>query len=211
MSSRRLLKAAEAIREVVAASILTELRDPRVSDVTVVGVKVSPDLREAKVAVSVRGDETQQRLSLRGLQNAAGFLQSKIANRIDCRYTPRLQFVLDKGVQNSLLVGEILEKIRREKEASVDSTDHPPEVVSCPCHPTPCHPTPCHPTPCHPTLRSLMPTPIHPAAMIHPSDEVRIQRTPCPKGGRLGQLAYHTQYKHFSLIDLQQDVCKQPR
>ena len=116
MSSRRLLKAGEAIREVVAASILTELRDPRVRDVTVVGVTVSPDMREAKVSVSVMGDEKQQQLSLRGLQNAAGFLQSKIAGRIDCRYTPRLQFTLDKGVQNSLLVGEILQKIRREKE-----------------------------------------------------------------------------------------------
>ncbi len=133
VSSRRLLKAAEAIREVVAASILTELRDPRVRDVTVVGVKVSPDMREAKVSVSVMGDEKQQQLSLRGLQNAAGFLQSKIANRIDCRYTPRLQFVIDKGVQNSLLVGEILEKIKREKEpaddsSGVDSTDSPDAV-----------------------------------------------------------------------------------
>ena len=116
MTSRRLLKAAEAIREVVAASILTELRDPRVRDVTVVGVKVSPDMREAKVAVSIMGDESQQQLSLRGLQNAAGFLQSKIANRIEARHTPRLQFGIDKGVQHSLLVGEILEKIKREKE-----------------------------------------------------------------------------------------------
>lgn len=115
MSSRRLLKAGEAIREVVASSILTELRDPRVRDVTVVGVKVSPDMREAKVSVSVMGDEAQQQLSLRGLQNAAGFLQSKIASRIDTRHTPRLQFVIDKGVQHSLLVGEILEKIKQEK------------------------------------------------------------------------------------------------
>ena len=116
MTSRRLLKAAEAIREVVAASILTELRDPRVQDVTVVGVKVSPDMREAQVAVSIMGDESQQQLSLRGLQNAAGFLQSRIASRIEARYTPRLQFVIDKGIQHSLLVGEILEKIKREKE-----------------------------------------------------------------------------------------------
>lgn len=116
MTSRRLLKAAEAIREVVAASILTELRDPRVQDVTVVAVKVSPDLREAKVSVSIMGDDKQQQLSLRGLQNAAGFLQSKIASRIDARHTPRLQFVIDKGVQHSLLVGEILEKIKREKQ-----------------------------------------------------------------------------------------------
>ena len=118
MTSRRLLKAAEAIREVVAASILTELRDPRVQDVTVVGVKVSPDMREAQVAVSIMGDESQQQLSLRGLQNAAGFLQSRIASRIEARYTPRLQFVIDKGIQHSLLVGEILEKIKRAAAGS---------------------------------------------------------------------------------------------
>lgn len=116
MSSRRLLKAAEAIREVVAQAILTELRDPRVKDVTVVGVRVSPDMREAKVAVSVMGDDKQKTLSLRGLQNAAGFLQSKIANRIDTRYTPRLQFTIDKGQENALAVGELLAKIRLEKD-----------------------------------------------------------------------------------------------
>jgi ribosome-binding factor A len=112
------LKAAEAIREVVAASILTELRDPRVRGVTVVGVKVNPDMREAKVSVSIMGDEKQQQLSLRGLQNAAGFLQSKIATRIEARHTPRLQFVIDKGIQNSLLVGEILAKIKQEQQDS---------------------------------------------------------------------------------------------
>lgn len=117
MSSRRQLKAAEAIREVVASSILTELRDPRVRDVTVVGVKVSPDMREATVKVSVMGSDADQQLSLRGLQNAAGFLQSKIAGRIETRYTPRLQFKIDKGIQNSLEVGEILAKIEREKAA----------------------------------------------------------------------------------------------
>lgn len=116
MSSRRLLKAAEAIREVVASAILTEIRDPRIRDVTVVGVEVSPDMREAKVLVSVMGDETQQQLSVRGLQNSAGFLQSKIARRIDTRYTPRLTFVLDKGLKNAAAVGEILARIRREKE-----------------------------------------------------------------------------------------------
>lgn len=117
MTSRRTLKAAEAIREVVASAILTEIRDPRIRDVTVVGVEVSPDMREAKVLVSVMGDETQQQLSVRGLQNSAGFLQSKIANRIETRYTPRLTFVLDKGLKNAAAVGEILARIRREKEA----------------------------------------------------------------------------------------------
>jgi len=97
-------------------SILTDLRDPRVRDVTVLGVEVTADMREAKVSVSVMGDEAQQALSLRGLQNSAGFLQSKIADRIETRYIPKLQFVLDRGVKNVAAVGEILDRIRKEKE-----------------------------------------------------------------------------------------------
>ena len=64
MSNRRVLKAAQAIREVVSMSILTDLKDPRVSDVTVTFVEVSPDMRLAKVHVSVMGDETKQNLCL---------------------------------------------------------------------------------------------------------------------------------------------------
>ena len=77
--SRRIEKAAEAIREVVSMAILTDLNDPRIRDVTVTYVEVSADLRYAKVHVSVMGDEARQNLCLRGLQSAAGFLQSKIA------------------------------------------------------------------------------------------------------------------------------------
>lgn len=131
MTSRRLLKAAEAIREVVASSILTEIRDPRVKDVTVVGVEVSPDMREAKVSVSVMGDEKKQNLTLRGLENSAGFLQSKIANRIESRYTPKLQFELNKGIQNAMVVGQLLEKIRQERD-DTDSTDADDHVDSSP-------------------------------------------------------------------------------
>src|SRR3954469_6182111 len=109
--SRRLLKAAEAIRGVVSMAILTELRDPRVKNVTVVGVEVLPDMKSAKVYVSVMGSEKEQQLSLSGLQNAAGFLQKRIAERIETRYTPRLTFVLDKGVKNSLEVNRILREV----------------------------------------------------------------------------------------------------
>lgn len=117
MTSRRLLKAAEAIREVVATAILTDLRDPRIQDVTVVGVKVSADMREAKVLISVMGDESQERLSLRGLQHSAGFLQAKIGDRIDSRYIPKLRFEIDKGTRSALEVGELLDRLRREREA----------------------------------------------------------------------------------------------
>ena len=117
--SRRLLKAAEAIRGVVSMAILTELRDPRVKNVTVVGVEVLPDMKSAKVLVSIMGSEKEQQLSLSGLQNAAGFLQKKIAERIETRYTPRLTFVLDKGVKNSLEINRIL----REVLPPAESTD----------------------------------------------------------------------------------------
>ncbi len=125
MTSRRLLKAAEAIREVVASSILTELRDPRVQDVTVISVEVTPDMREARVSVSVMGEENKQTLALRGLQSSAGFLQSKIANRIDSRYTPKLRFELNKGIQHATLVSDILNRIEQERGQDSPATEEP--------------------------------------------------------------------------------------
>jgi len=125
--SRRLLKAAEAVREVVSMAILTELRDPRVKNVTVVSVDMAPDMKSAKVNISIMGDEKQQALSLSGLQNAAGFLQRKIADRIETRYTPRLTFVIDKGVKNSLEVLRILNNVLPKQAA--DKPDDDDEVA----------------------------------------------------------------------------------
>ncbi len=123
--SRRVQKVAEAIREVVSMSILTELQDPRIRDVTVTGVEASRDLRYAKVMVSVMGDETRQNLTLRGLQSAAGFLQSKIAERIDLRYTPRLTFVLDQGVKHSIAVAQILREVLPGEKSPADADTDP--------------------------------------------------------------------------------------
>lgn len=111
MASRRVLKAAEAIREVVSMAILVEIKDPRVRDVTVTRVEVAPDMRSAKIYVSVMGDDKKQTLSLRGLESSAGFLQTKVAKRIDTRYTPRLSFVLDQGVKKQLEVLRILKEV----------------------------------------------------------------------------------------------------
>jgi ribosome-binding factor A len=127
MSLRRVQKVAEAIREVVSMAILTELKDPRVKDVTVTFVEASSDLRHAKVHVSVMGDETQQQLSLRGLQSAAGFLQAKIASQIDMRYTPRLTFLLDQGVKHSIEIAKILREVLPPTEdiQPADAEDDP--------------------------------------------------------------------------------------
>ena len=133
-SSRRALKAAEVVREVVSMAILAELKDPRIRDVTVTHVEVSADLRHAKVHVSVMGDEARQRLSLRGLQSAAGFLQGKVAKRIEARYTPRIEFLLDQGVKKSIEVARLLRQVLPpepeppEDEATEGSEDEPLEA-----------------------------------------------------------------------------------
>ncbi len=111
MSSRRTLKAASAIREVVSMAILTELRDPRIQNVTVTFVEISADMRYAKVHVSIMGEPKQQQLCLQGLNRAAGYLQKRVNDRIETRYTPRLQFVLDKGIKNAFKVAEILKEV----------------------------------------------------------------------------------------------------
>jgi len=123
MTSRRMLKAASAIREVVSMAILTELRDPRVQNVTVTFVELSPDMRHAKVHVSIMGTEKQQDLCLHGLRRAAGFLQSRLNDRIETRYTPRLQFVLDQGVKNSIRVAQILEEVLPAAAPPQDSVE----------------------------------------------------------------------------------------
>ena len=123
MSSRRVLKAAQAIREVVSMAILTDIKDPRVRDVTVTMVEVTPDMRQAKVNVTVRGDEAKQKLCIRGLQNSAGFFQQKIGRRIDTRYTPRLEFVIDKGLHNALAVTRILEDVLPAEREQFGETD----------------------------------------------------------------------------------------
>lgn len=118
MSSRRVLKVASAIREVVSMAILTQLRDPRIENVTVTYVEVAGDLRHAKVHVSVMGDEKKQELCMHGLRNSAGFLQQKVAARIDTRYTPRLSFALDEGVKKSAEVNRILGELREEQSGT---------------------------------------------------------------------------------------------
>ena len=124
MTSRRTLKAAEAVREVVSWAILAELNDPRVADVTVTYVEMSGDMRQAKVYVSVMGDDNKQALCLRGLQSSAGFLQSKLNERIDTRYTPRIEFILDQGVKKSIEISRILKEVLlEEKPAEEDMTE----------------------------------------------------------------------------------------
>jgi len=92
-------------------AILTEVRDPRVRDVTVTRVEMAPDMRSAIVHVSIMGDPAREKLALQGLARSAGFLQSRIADRIDTRYTPRLRFELDGGVKRALEIARVLGEV----------------------------------------------------------------------------------------------------
>lgn len=134
MSSRRVLKAAEAIREVVSMAILTEIRDPRVKDVTVTFVELSADMRYAKVHVSVMGDEKKTGLCLRGLQSSVGFLQSKIGKRIDTRYVPRIQFELDRGIKNAMIVTRILDEVLPKTPPGESDADDSEDFDDVPLH-----------------------------------------------------------------------------
>jgi ribosome-binding factor A len=120
MTTRRLAKAAEAIRETVSTTILFELRDPRVKNVTVLGAEAAPDLRTARVFVSVMGDAKQQSLCLHGLESARGFIQAKLADRLQTRNTPVLKFVLDPAVKKSAETSRLL---RETMGAPLDDDD----------------------------------------------------------------------------------------
>ncbi|MBR0192799.1 MAG: 30S ribosome-binding factor RbfA [Thermoguttaceae bacterium] len=129
MPSRRVLKAAEAIREVVGMSILRDIQDPRVQGVTITYVEVSGDMQQAKIHVSIMGNETKQNLCLQGLQHAAGYFQRKIADRIQTRYTPRVQFVLDQGVKKSILVSKLLKEVLPPEEDKTEEAEAAEETV----------------------------------------------------------------------------------
>jgi len=104
----------EAIREVVSTAVLFEVKDPRVKGVTVLGCDVSGDLRNAKVRVSIMGTEPERKLCMHGLISSAGFLQRKIADRLELRFTPILTIVEDDSIKKSL---EMSRLIRETAEA----------------------------------------------------------------------------------------------
>jgi ribosome-binding factor A len=128
MKMHRMARVAEAVRETASETILYEMNDPRIKLVTVTRAEVSGDLQHAKVYVSIMGTEKEQQLTLRGLRHATGFIQSKLAKRLQTRYTPIVQFILDEGVKKSielsrLLAAELGGKTQTNETAAENSTD----------------------------------------------------------------------------------------
>jgi ribosome-binding factor A len=127
MPSHRSLRMAQAIREVVSSAILFEVADPRVHAVTVLGVEVSNDMRHATVHVSIMGTESEQNLAMRGLQHATGFLQAKVAARLQTRFTPVLAFKRDDSVKKSFEITRLIdEAIAADRKLDPAAAADPP-------------------------------------------------------------------------------------
>ncbi|MGL6095481.1 MAG: 30S ribosome-binding factor RbfA [Fimbriiglobus sp.] len=124
MKAHRTARVAEVIREVAAEAILFELRDPRVQGVTVTRAEVAGDLQHCKVFVSVMGTEREQKLTMHGLQSAAGFVQTKLAKRLTSRYVPHVTFVLDDGIKKSIAIAKLLADEKAKSGGVADGADN---------------------------------------------------------------------------------------
>ena len=110
MPGARMRRVNEAVREVISAHISGDLKDPRIGFVTVTGVETSPDLRSARVFVSVLGEQPQRDDALAGLRSSAGFLQAQLAREVRMKRTPTLDFVYDDSVDTGMRITELLDE-----------------------------------------------------------------------------------------------------
>jgi ribosome-binding factor A len=116
---------AEAIREVVSSAILFEVADPRIHSVTVLRVEVAADLRTAAVYVSIMGNEAERKQTFRGLVHATGFLQARVAARLQTRFTPVLSFKHDESVKKSIEVSRLIDEALASDQRPATSLGEP--------------------------------------------------------------------------------------
>jgi ribosome-binding factor A len=100
----------EAVRETLAEAI-GELKDPRIGFVTVTAVKTSSDLRQARVYVSVLGNERKRQKTLQGLESAHGVLQAKLATELRMKRTPQLAFEYDPTVKEGVRMSQLIDEL----------------------------------------------------------------------------------------------------
>jgi ribosome-binding factor A len=107
--AQRMRRVNELMREVIGSTIASELEDPRIGFVTVTSVDTSPDLRSARVYVSVLGGEAERKASLAGLRSSHGVIQSAIAHQMRIKRTPTLSFHYDDTPERGVRISRLLE------------------------------------------------------------------------------------------------------
>jgi ribosome-binding factor A len=110
----------EAMRTVLSDAISKDLQDPRVGFVTVTGVKTSPDLRHARVYVSVLGSDEERAASLQGLESARGFLQGRVGSALRLKHTPSLDFGYDESVDRGMRITQLIQEIEPPEARGVE-------------------------------------------------------------------------------------------
>ncbi len=114
MSAGRMRRVDEAIRQVIGDAVAGDLKDPRVGFVTVTDVKTSPDLRHARVYVSVLGEgggpsePAERETTLEGLRSAHGYLQARLAGELRLKRTPALECAYDDTTDRAMRVDELI-------------------------------------------------------------------------------------------------------
>jgi ribosome-binding factor A len=109
MASDRMRRVDHAIRKVIGDAVAVEIKDPRVGFVTVTDVRTSSDMSQARVFVSVLGDEAQRADTMAGLNSAHGFLQARIASELHLKRTPTLAFTYDDTTDRALRVDALID------------------------------------------------------------------------------------------------------
>ncbi len=112
---RRAERLASQIQQEIADLIARGLKDPRIGFATVTRVELSPDLRHARVGISVIGSAEAQEASVEGLRSAAGFIRHEIGHRIRLRFTPELTFILDHGAEEAQKIEMLLQKLKEQQ------------------------------------------------------------------------------------------------
>jgi ribosome-binding factor A len=117
MASDRMRRVDEAVRQVLTDAVAQDLQDPRIGFVTMTSVKTTSDLRQARVYVSVLGDEEQRAATLAGLRSAHGALQRRLARELRMKRTPTLEFLYDDTTDRAMRVEELLDRTAGEGRA----------------------------------------------------------------------------------------------
>ncbi|MBS1854817.1 MAG: 30S ribosome-binding factor RbfA [Acidobacteria bacterium] len=115
MDERRTLRVSEAVREELAEIITFEMEDPRLVDVAVSEVHVSPDSRHATVKVVTRGDQHTQNQALAALAHASGYLRRELAFRLQLRHVPELHFEREKNPDADSRIDFLLRRAKKSR------------------------------------------------------------------------------------------------
>jgi len=112
MTTHRANRVAEEIKREITRMLRDEIKDPRIGFVTVTGVEVTPDIRYAKVFVSVLGDEQSRAQSVSALEKAKGFVRTELGRTMRFRYTPEIHFKFDTSIEHGARIMKLLEEVK---------------------------------------------------------------------------------------------------